>query len=66
MIFTYFFLFLPFLQILMSVNWGHMHAIPMETVLTQTAALTVHVEKALKEMDLIAQVYSWTLLFIES
>ena len=50
----------------MSVNWGHIHAILMPTALTQTAASTAHVEKALKEMDLIAQVYNWTLLFIES
>ena len=65
-IYAFLFFFLPFLQILMSVNWGHIHAILMQTVLTQTAASTAHVEKALKEMDLIAQVYNWTLLFIES
>ena len=50
----------------MSVKWGHIHAIPMQTVLTQTAASTAHVEKALKEMGLIAQVCNWTLPFIAS
>ena len=50
----------------MSVNWGHIHAIPMQTVLTLMAASTVHVEKALKEMDSIAQVCNWTLPFIAS
>ena len=50
----------------MSVNLGHIHAIPMQTVLTQMAASTAHAEKASKEMDLIAQVCNWTLLFIES
>ena len=43
-----------------------MHAILMQTVLTQTAASTAHVGKALKEMDLIAQVCNWTLPFIAS
>ena len=50
----------------MSVKWGHIHAIPMPTVLTQMAASTAHVRKALKEMDLIAQVCNWTLPFIAS
>ena len=50
----------------MSVKWGHIHAIPMQTALTQTAASTVHVEMALKEMGLIVQVCKWTLPFIAS
>ena len=36
------------MQISMSVIWKYIHAIPMPTVLTQTAASTVHVERALK------------------
>ena len=34
----------------MSVNWRYIHAVPMPTALTQWAALTAHVGKALKEM----------------
>ena len=40
----------------MSVNWRHIHVISMPTVLTQMAASTVHVEKALKEMVSTVQV----------
>ena len=50
--FTLFFI----LQISTSVNWRHIHAAPMPTVLTQMAALTAHVWKALKEMGLTVQV----------
>ena len=50
----------------MSVNWGHIHAILMLAVLTQMAVLTAHVEKALKETDLFAQVCKWDLLFTGS
>ena len=50
----------------MSVNWGQIQAILMLTVLTQMAVLTAHVEKALKETDLFAQVCNWDLLFTES
>ena len=35
-------------QISMSVIWKYIHVIPMPTVLTQMAASTVHVERALK------------------
>ena len=44
------------LQISMSVNWKHIHAIPMQTALTQRAALTAHVGMALKEMGSTVQV----------
>ena len=44
------------LQISMSVNWRHTHAVPMPTALTQMVALTVHVGKALKEMGSTVQV----------
>ena len=44
------------LQISMSVNWRHIHAVPMPTALTQMAALTAHVGKALKEMGSTVQV----------
>ena len=44
------------LQISMSVNWRYIHAIPMQTALTQWAALTAHVGKALKEMGSTVQV----------
>ena len=44
------------LQISMSVNWKHIHVAPMPTALTQMAASTVHVGKALKEMDSTVQV----------
>ena len=44
------------LQISMSVNWRHIHAAPMPTVLTQMAASTAHVGKALKEMGSTVQV----------
>ena len=44
------------LQISMSVNWRHIHAIPMPTAPTQMAASTVHVWKVLKEMELSVQV----------
>ena len=40
----------------MSVNWRHIHAIPMPAALTLMAASTVHVEKALKEMVSTVQV----------
>ena len=42
----------------MSVNWRYIHAIPMQTALTQMAALTAHVGKALKEMGSTVQVQS--------
>ena len=42
----------------MSVNWRHIHAIPMPIALTQMAASTAHVGKALKEMGLTVQVNS--------
>ena len=41
----------------MSVNWRHIHAVPMPAVPTQMAVLTVHVVKALKAMGLTVQVY---------
>ena len=44
------------LQISMSVNWRHIHAVPMPTALTQMAALTAHVGKASKEMGSTVQV----------
>ena len=44
------------LQISMSVNWRHIHAALMPTVLTQMAVLTAHVVKALKEMVSTVQV----------
>ena len=44
------------LQISMSVNWRHIHAIPMPTVLIQMAASTARVERALKEMGSTVQV----------
>ena len=66
MIFTQVLFFPSFSQILMSANWGHIHAILMLTVLTPMAVLTAHVEKALKETDLFAQVCNWDLLFTES
>ena len=44
------------LQISLSVNWRHIHAVPMPTVLTVMAALTAHVGKALKEMGSTVQV----------
>ena len=50
----------------MSVNWGHIHVILMLAVLTQMAVLTAHVEKALKETDLFAQVCKWDLHFTGS
>ena len=40
----------------MSVNWRHIHAIPMPTVLTQMAALTAHVGRASKETGSTVQV----------
>ena len=46
------------LQISMSVNWRYIRAIPMPTVLTQMAALTAHVGKALKAMGSTVQVKS--------
>ena len=45
-------------QILMSVNWRYIHAIPMPTALTQRAALSAHVGKALKAMGSTVQVQS--------
>ena len=44
------------LQMSMSVNWRHIHAISMPAVLTQRAALTAHVVKVLKEMGSTVQV----------
>ena len=38
------------MQMSTSVNWRYIHAIPMLTALTQMAASTAHVGKALKEM----------------
>ena len=46
------------LQISMSVNWRHTHAMSMPTVLTQKVASTAHVGMALKEMGLTVQVNS--------
>ena len=45
------------LQMSMNVNWRHIHAIPMPTALTQMAASTAHVGKALKAMGSIVQVH---------
>ena len=42
----------------MSVNWRYIRAIPMPTALTQMAALTAHVGKALKAMGSTVQVQS--------
>ena len=42
----------------MSVNWRHIHAIPMPAALTQMAALTAHAEKALKVTGSTAQVFN--------
>ena len=42
----------------MSVNWRYIHAIPMQTALTQWAALTAHVVKALRAMGSTVQVQS--------
>ena len=44
----------------MSVNWRYIHAVPMPTALTQMAASTVHVERALKAMGSTVQVYSYS------
>ena len=44
------------MQISTSVNWSYIHVIPMPTALTQMAASTVHVAKALKEMGSHVQV----------
>ena len=44
------------LQMSMSVNWRHIHVIPMPTVLTQMAALTAHVGRALRVMGSTVQV----------
>ena len=44
------------LQILMNVNWRHIHAAPMLIARTQMEASTVHVKKALKAMDSTVQV----------
>ena len=41
----------------MNVNWRHIHVVPMPLALTQMAALTVLVGKALKEMGSIVQVH---------
>ena len=43
---------------LMSANWRHISAIPMPTALTQRAASTARVEKALKEMGSTVQVFN--------
>ena len=40
----------------MSVNWRFIHVMSMPTVLTPLVALSVHVVKALKEMDSFVQV----------
>ena len=42
----------------MSVNWRYIHAIPMQTALTQWATLTAHVVKALRAMGSTVQVQS--------
>ena len=42
----------------MSVNWRHIHAIPMPVALTQMAASTAHVGKALRVMGSTAQVFN--------
>ena len=42
----------------MNVNWRHIHAIPMPAALTQMAALTAHVGKALKATGSTAQVFN--------
>ena len=44
----------------MNVNWRYIHAVPMPTALTQMAASTVHVGKALKAMDSTVQVDNYT------
>ena len=44
----------------MSVNWRYILAVPMPTVLTQMAASTAHVGKALKAMDSTVQVNNYT------
>ena len=41
----------------MNVAWRPIHAIPMLTVLTQTAASTAHVGMALRAVDLTVQVF---------
>ena len=41
----------------MNVAWKPIHAIPMLTVLTQTAASTAHVGMALRAVDLTVQVF---------
>ena len=45
------------LQMSMNVNWRHIHVVPMPTVLTQKAASTAHVGRALKAMGSIVQVH---------
>ena len=47
---------------LMSVNWGSIHATPMPTALTQVEASAVHAWKALMGMDLTAQVVLFHML----
>ena len=49
------------LQISMSVNWRHIRAVPMPTVLIQRVASTAHVGKASKEMGSTVQVNSTSL-----
>ena len=44
------------LQISMSVNWRHIHAVQMQIVLTLMAVLTARVMKALKGMGSTVQV----------
>ena len=44
----------------MSVNWRYILAVPMPTVLTQMAASTAYVGKALKVMDSTVQVNNYT------
>ena len=54
------------LQISMSVNWRYIHAIPVPTVLTQMAASTVHVGKALRVMGLPVQVCKISILLLSA
>ena len=49
-----------------SVNWRHTHAMFMPTALTQMAASTAHVGKALKEMGSTVQVYTIIIIVLQS
>jgi len=44
----------------MSVNWKYILVVPMPTALTQMAASTAYVGKALKVMDSTVQVNNYT------